>query len=395
VATIIERDGRYQAKIRKSGFPSQSKTFTRLRDAEAWARKVESEMERGHWLDTKKGDKLTLGEALTTWEKEELPLLAPSSQATEKRRIKHLKEYSICNFALSKLKSADLAAFIKERRLGGASENTIRLDLANVSRVFNTAISSWEMEYLRNPVALLNKAKPKVPAGRERRLFEGEEDALLANASVPLQRVINFALATGMRRSEMSSLRWFRVNLKRSTLILSRPAKTTRKPGSDEMRTKNEEARTVPLSQAAVAALADAPDCTDRNALVLGMSPAAISQAYRKACDKAGIEGLTFHDLRHEATSRLFEDTDLTDVEIAMITGHKTMQMLKRYAHLRAHNLVARLAGGKRGASRAAPVEPADTKDNETAAEFLTSKDNALEDDLKQAAHVSLSRVNI
>ena len=70
------------------------------------------------------------------------------------------------------------------------------------------------------------------------------------------------------------------------------------------------------------------------------MSP--ISQAFERVCKAAGIEGLTFHDLRHEATSRLFEK-GLGLMEVASITGHKTMQMLKRYTHLRAEDLVGRL----------------------------------------------------
>jgi integrase len=69
----------------------------------------------------------------------------------------------------------------------------------------------------------------------------------------------------------------------------------------------------------------------------------AISHAFAKACKHVGIVDLHFHDLRHEATSRLFEITDLRDVEIASITGHNTMEMLKRYAHLRAARLVGRL----------------------------------------------------
>ena len=68
----------------------------------------------------------------------------------------------------------------------------------------------------------------------------------------------------------------------------------------------------------------------------------------RKACKAAGIEGLTFHDLRHEATSRLFENTDLDIMEIKSITGHKTLQMLARYTHLRMDRLVGRLAGKDR-----------------------------------------------
>jgi integrase len=82
---------------------------------------------------------------------------------------------------------------------------------------------------------------------------------------------------------------------------------------------------------------------------VFGYTRDAITHAMTAACRKAGISGLTFHDLRHEATSRLFENTDLDIMEIKGITGHKTLQMLARYAHLRADRLVSRLAGKKRG----------------------------------------------
>ena len=72
---------------------------------------------------------------------------------------------------------------------------------------------------------------------------------------------------------------------------------------------------------------------------VWGMKPDSISQAFERICSTAGIEGLTFHDLRHEATSRLFEK-GLNPMQVAAITGHKTLQMLKRYTHLRAEDLV-------------------------------------------------------
>ena len=72
------------------------------------------------------------------------------------------------------------------------------------------------------------------------------------------------------------------------------------------------------------------------------MRPDSISQAFEKVCKAAGIEGLTFHDLRHEATSRLFEK-GLNPMQVATITGHKTLQMLKRYTHLRAEDLVGML----------------------------------------------------
>ncbi len=74
----------------------------------------------------------------------------------------------------------------------------------------------------------------------------------------------------------------------------------------------------------------------------------AHSSAAQFWCNKTSITGLTFHDLRHEAISRLFEDTDLDVMEIRAISGHKTLQMLARYTHLRTHRLADRLAGMKR-----------------------------------------------
>ncbi len=78
------------------------------------------------------------------------------------------------------------------------------------------------------------------------------------------------------------------------------------------------------------------------------LTPDAITKAMRRACQRAEITGLDFHDLRHEATSRLFENTDLDIMEIKSITGHKTLQMLARYTHLRMDRLADRLAGVKR-----------------------------------------------
>ena len=104
--------------------------------------------------------------------------------------------------------------------------------------------------------------------------------------------------------------------------------------------TKNGTPREVPLSTTALAVLDALPRRIDGQ--VWGMRADSISQAFERVCEAAGIEGLTFHDLRHEATSRLFEK-GLNPMQVAAITGHKTLQMLKRYTHLRAEDLVGML----------------------------------------------------
>lgn len=105
--------------------------------------------------------------------------------------------------------------------------------------------------------------------------------------------------------------------------------------------TKNGASRGVPLSSRALTVLRSLPPSTTGR--VFGdLTADAVKLSFRRAMDRAGITGLRFHDLRHEATSRLFEK-GLNVMEVASVTGHKTLQMLKRYTHLNAIDLAARL----------------------------------------------------
>ena len=161
---------------------------------------------------------------------------------------------------------------------------------------------------------------------------EGEEARLLAATYHEMQYIIQFALETAMRREEISTLLWNKIDFERRTATL--------------YKTKNGETRTAPLSPRALDILqAIKAGPTGQGNRVFSQSPDAITQAMGCACKSAGISGLTFHDLRHEATSRLFENTDLDLMEIRSITGHKSLQMLARYSHLRMDRLADRLAG--------------------------------------------------
>jgi integrase len=200
--------------------------------------------------------------------------------------------------------------------------------------LFNLAISDWGMESLINPVTRVSK--PKVSKGRERRLEEGEEDKLLAATNPEMVQIIRLALETAMRREELSNLRWSDIDLERRTATL--------------YVTKNGETRTTPLSPRALEILRFLKAGPNgQGERVFTQSPSAITQAMQRACKTAGLADLRFHDLRHEATSRLFENTDLDLMEIRSITGHKTLQMLARYSHLRMDRLADRLAGARRG----------------------------------------------
>jgi integrase len=130
-----------------------------------------------------------------------------------------------------------------------------------------------------------------------------------------------------MRQGELVSLRWEHIDLNRRTVHLPD--------------TKNGESRTVPHSTAAVKILRTLPRSI-QGEVFPGLTTEAVKRAYARAVRRAAIEKLRFHDLRHEATSRLFEK-GLNIMQVASITGHKDLRMLRRYTHLKAENLARKL----------------------------------------------------
>jgi integrase len=344
MATIRKR-GAYQweVRIRRKGYPITCKTFENRASAEAWAREIESEMDRGIYVSRSEAESTTLAEALDRYMAEHIPRLSRTN--TAKFRTAALKKRAIASKTLAAIRGKDIADLIREREAEGMSGGTIRHDLALLSNLYNLAIRDWGMESLRNPVTLVTK--PKANKGRERRLEAGEEERLLsAVADIELRNIIRLALETAMRRGELASLSWNDIDLERKTAML--------------YETKNGETRSIPLSPRALEVLRgireerQGEEGKKQEGGEKGVvfphfkSPWKITVEMGKACKRAGIEGLRFHDLRHEATSRLFENTDLDLMEIRGITGHKTLQMLVRYTHLRTARLADRLAGARR-----------------------------------------------
>ena len=217
----------------------------------------------------------------------------------------------------------------------------MRLELALLSHLFTIAIKEWQLGLVYNPV--MNIRKPPAGQGRNRRLSADEERILLKAcdqySNPMLGWIVRTALLTCMRAGEITSLRRDQVDLEHRVVRLTD--------------TKNGSARTVPLSRKALWVLAAALDYPIRpldTDLIFWGEPGRdgkrrayeFRMAWKKIIKDTKIANLRFHDLRHEAVSRLVE-AGLGDQEVASISGHKSMQMLKRYTHLRAEDLVARL----------------------------------------------------
>jgi integrase len=336
MAYIRKRLDSWEVSINKKGFPRRSRTFTTKADAEKWALLIEAEMERGVFVSRKEAENTTLSEALDRYEKEIVPGKKGAYQ--ERSRIRIWKQSPLANRSLAAIQGKDIATY-RDDRLKSVGANTVRLELALLSHLFTIAVKEWSMGGLINPVRFARL--PKKPPGRDRRLLPEELDRIFRSSeSLILPPLARLAVETAMRQEELAGMTWNLVDLKKKTVSL--------------LDTKNGEKRNVPLSPEAVRILSDLPRRIDGR--VWGITPHAISVAWRRAVvraravyekeceerktkpDPAFLVDLTFHDLRHEATSRFFEK-GLNPMQVAAITGHKTLQMLKRYTHLKAEDL--------------------------------------------------------
>lgn len=350
MATIIKNSaGNWKSVIRKKGWPTATKTFRTKRDAQDWARHSEDEMVRGIYIDRAPSERMTLRAAMIRYLNEVTPTKGKTSISREKNRaniiIKALGDYSLAAI------TPQLVADYRDHRLSMPSPrtnkllsgNTVRLELALLSHLFTIAIQEWGIGLMHNPVALVRK--PKVPKARDRRITKKEESRLLAecakHSNPMLYWIVILAIETGMRKHEIVTLRKRQFFLRRRLIYLPN--------------TKNGDVRTIPLTKTATGVLDMAINHpirpTDTNLIFWGdgknkaageRKPYDFTEAWEKARERAGLRGLHFHDLRHEAVSRLVE-AGLGDQEVAAISGHKTMQMLKRYTHLRAEDLVEKL----------------------------------------------------
>lgn len=280
---------------------------------------------------------VTLSEALDDY-KSRVSILK-KGYAQEKYRIDQISRSFLGTKIVRDVTSVDIATYRDQRLLienprtkKQLSTSTVRLEMSLLSNFFDIARIEWG--YCdSNPVA--NVRKPKSPPGRDRRLTPREDRLILRYAfnhvNPQVYSIVVLALETAMRQGEILKLEWQHINLK--TRIAHLPE------------TKNGTKRDVPLSIKARDALIRLG--TKSHGRVFGYTPEGIKSTWRFMIQKLQIENLHFHDLRHEAISRLFELGTFDMMEVAAISGHKSLSMLKRYTHLKAQRLVRKLEGNK------------------------------------------------
>ena len=354
MAHIEKRPGGYRVQVRKRGMPSISRTFDLKADAEAWAREIERELQRGN-IAVLRDDagKITLADVVSSYKTAVVPRLKSNSAPQYVRAV----EARFGSHFVGAVRGVDVAAWRDDLLKSGLGSQSVIHHLNMLSAIYSYAEKELSIALpAGNPVHAINK--PKLPPSRERRLVGAEYEYLLQAAdakrnryAVGLRQVLIFAVETAARASEILALRWADVDFAR---------RTCRIRGVGGRETKNGDPfRVVALSSEAIAALQALPRRIDGKVFTW-KTPASMEtvwtsckararKLYEADCaasntkpDPSFLADLRFHDLRHEATSRLFEK-GLGIMEVASMTGHKSLAMLKRYTHVEAEKLAAKL----------------------------------------------------
>ena len=379
-------NGGWTASIRRVGWPDSSKTFKLKSDAQAWARATERAMDVGSFVPGDLAEKTSFEAIALRYMTEVLPKMRGKTQGEYliKRLIEVFGKYKLTSMTATMLSS------YRDDRLAQVSAQTVLHELGMISRILKAAQLDWGIVIPGgHPVSQVRK--PKVESGRTRRLEPGEEALLLRAleecSSKFIKPAFQLAIETAARQSEILSMSWEDVDIERRVIRVRGPGGGVTKSG--------EAFRDVPLTLGAVQVLKCLEKPEGGRGRVLAVTQSTLLQAWPRAVKRArrqyllerlesvlkGVHGLTeseaqqeirrlvyksgpvlplttkewerldredkklddlrFHDLRHEATSRLAEKLQMH--ELMKVTGHKTSAMLSRYYHPRAEALALKL----------------------------------------------------
>ncbi|WP_083950347.1 tyrosine-type recombinase/integrase [Serratia ficaria] len=317
--------GKYQAIVRKQGFPPQYKSFSKRKDAVSWSMNLEAQLDKAQAIGSdNEWTALNLSDAIDLYIKERGQHLK-AYLTTDKYRSVALRK-ALGDIPLVKLSAPMIQAY-KDKRLATVATGTARADLGYLQRVINFLRKDKQMSVpdLFSHVRLPGNGKPREAIPTHNQLAR-----LLDLMPSDTKPIAVLASETGMRRGEILRLEVKDINLAGRSLRINEA--------------KNGSPRVIPLSTKACQVLADAMTrCRGGiTARLYPISPYRVSRTFREAADKLGGFNWVFHSLRHYACTRFFE-IGLQAIEVATISGHKDMRMLQRYTHLTPSVLASKL----------------------------------------------------
>lgn len=334
--------GKWRVQVRRSGI-YRAATFTRKADARAWATEIEGQAEHiaaGGFAPIPKG--ATVADLIDKYGEANMKRPGKTKAATLAMLRRELGKVP-----LARLSAVTLRDFIDQRTKAGAGGVTIAADLS-----FLSAVLSWGRHARRLDIpdrlaldaraSLKHRGLDTRSREREREPSDDELNRLYAywqanpRQKIHMPMLCRFALATGMRLGEICGLQVEDVDRERRTAIIRDRKDPRAKEGNDQ------EVPLLPDAWAIVAPLIEGRE----DGSIFGVQAASVSTAFTRACTKLGIEDLHFHDLRHRATADLFR-AGLDIPRVALMTGHKSWAMLRRYTKIKPEDVHAAFGGAR------------------------------------------------
>ena len=336
MATYQKRGDKWRAIVRKKGFPPQSKTFSTKARAQRWAREIEGQLEDGSFSDEKVLARHKLGDIILRYRKR-IPDIGRTKDACLRTLDRHLGDVP-----LSALTKQRIAEFGRERAAEGAGPSTLAQDIIYLAGVLDTARAHWDVPV---PASLVPDARAILrdeklighSKERDRRPTDDELGMLKEywqrpmvrrQLTCPMADIVDFAIVTAMRLSEITRIRWEDIDEEARTVLIRDRKHPSKKDGNHQE---------VPLLGAAWD-IVQRQQQDDDEPRIFPFKPESLSANFTRAVLRCGIRDLHFHDLRHHGISLLFE-AGYSVPEVALVSGHRDWKQLRRYTQLQARDL--------------------------------------------------------
>lgn len=329
-----------------------SRTFRLKSDAELWALEAERAVENGKSVDAPKIERGTTFGQLIQLHIADMSEVGKAPLRSKSKTLEKL-EAVLGPLLIGEMTREHLIAFGKQRAREGAGPVTLGIDIGYIRTVLVHAAAIHGISVPTEQVTLARVALRRlglVGKGHERDRRPTPDDLTRIcqyndnnpNQIIPVGRLVKFAVATAMRQDEICRLHWADIDLT-GRMAIVRDRKDPRRKGGNHQK--------VPLLDVngydPVVLLKEQRAATPMSERVFPYNGKSLGTAFRRTCRELGILDLHFHDLRHEATSRLFE-AGFDIPEVSLVTGHKDWKMLRRYLNLRPHQLVDRKPSTRR-----------------------------------------------
>lgn len=345
-----------QIRVKRDGqlIHSESQTFGSIALAKEWQRRRQAELDGQRARGEPVGKRMTIGEMVAWYEgreRQEEPW-----GRTKKAEIARLKIGALASKRADRLTASDFIDYIDGRRNDGAGPATAGNDIIWLRQVLKSTAAKLRVpvplqaleeaaEFLRQERTI---GKPKT---RQRRLkiahgdYAGEEAIILAHmdarrGSIPMGDLVRFAIASARRVEEITRLQWADLDRSKRTALLRDVKHPRRKIGNHKHFRMLDDAWAI-IERTTPTLIQHADGTATEDPRIFPYEAKSISAAFTRSMKLLGIDDLHFHDLRHEATSRLFE-RGYSIQEVVQFTLHESWTTLKRYTHLKPEDVAHR-----------------------------------------------------